>query len=156
MIQQSAQITLEERTRTQPYSFKAVQSVHFLHKRTPFIIKTECTFLISTHIKWNSPTCYGTCALYSGRTQFQSEPLWQCLTGSNTRHITNKGIVVHTAERNVHYIATLREVSTDKHNMNNFYRVYIYIYIHDISSGDKIEKNKIGGVCRAYRERRGI
>jgi hypothetical protein len=31
--------------------FKFVQSVHFLYQRTPFIIETECSFLISTYVK---------------------------------------------------------------------------------------------------------
>jgi len=85
-------IMLEERTRTQPYTFKVVQYVHFfLHQRTQFIITNKCTFLISTNIKRASPTCYGACVPYSGRTQCQSEPVRQCLTGSNTRHITNTG-----------------------------------------------------------------
>jgi hypothetical protein len=49
--------------------FKFLQSVHFLYQRTPFIIQTECTFLISTYIKWASPACFGACVPSSGRTQ---------------------------------------------------------------------------------------
>jgi hypothetical protein len=40
-------------------------------KRIPFIIPTECTFLISTNFKGASPTCFGTCATSSWRIQCQ-------------------------------------------------------------------------------------
>jgi len=45
--------------------------VQILHQHTPFIIQTTCTLLISTNIKWTSPTCFSTCVLSSGRTQCQ-------------------------------------------------------------------------------------
>jgi len=44
--------------------------VHFLYKRTSFIIPTERTSLISTNIKWASPSCSGTCVPFSGRTHY--------------------------------------------------------------------------------------
>lgn len=91
MFQLSAWIMLEDRTRTEPCSFKTVQYVHFLNQRIPFIMHTKCTFLVSTNIKWASPKCFGIRVPNSGRIQWKSEPVRQCLTGSNTRHITNTG-----------------------------------------------------------------
>jgi hypothetical protein len=38
---------------------------------TPFVIPPECTFLITTDIKWASPTCFGTCVPSSEGTECQ-------------------------------------------------------------------------------------
>jgi len=35
--------------------------MHFLYQHAPLITPTKCTLLISTKIKWASPTCFGTC-----------------------------------------------------------------------------------------------
>jgi len=41
----------------------------YIHTRTPFIIPTKCTFLISIDIKRAFPACFGTYVPSSGGTQ---------------------------------------------------------------------------------------
>jgi hypothetical protein len=45
--------------------------VIFVYQRAPIIMPTKCAFLISTNIKWASPTCFGTCVPSSEKTHCQ-------------------------------------------------------------------------------------
>jgi hypothetical protein len=51
----------------------------FLYQRTAFIIPNNCTFFISTKIKWSSPAYFGIRVPSSGRTLNLFFLIWYCV-----------------------------------------------------------------------------
>jgi hypothetical protein len=71
---------------------------------TPFITQTNCTFLIQTHIKWTSPSCFGTSVPSSGRTHDQVLKT-DCQTSAvTTAQISMRCIGTWILQNTGHYI----------------------------------------------------